>query len=439
MGTRSRQSIVNIILSFGAKSISILISLLVVPMTIHYVNPTRYGIWLTLSSIIAWIGFFDLGLGNGMRNKFAEAKAKNDVILARQYISTTYFTIGAIVLALFVIIIVVNQFVNWSSVLNVDGSYSEELRKVFGILVTFFCLNMVAKLFSTLMIADQRPGVASLISVCGQILSLIAIFVLTKVSEGSLINLAMFYAGIPTISLICWTLFAYHFSRYRLYAPRFSCFRFELIKSILNIGVQFFVIYLCMIAIFQIINIAISRELGPLAVTQYNIAYKYFSIEHSIAMIIISPFWSAFTDAYHKNDYQWMVHVKSTLEKLWLCAVVVVAGMVLFSNTFYYYWIGNKVHIDMILSICMAVYILVQTLGGLYLNLINGIGAIRLQLIVYITFAVISYPMMIYSCRCFGLIGVLLIPSLCCIVQALVAKIQIEKLLSNNSTGIWEK
>jgi hypothetical protein len=35
------------------KCISILVSLQVVPLTIGYVNPTKYGIWLTLSSIIA--------------------------------------------------------------------------------------------------------------------------------------------------------------------------------------------------------------------------------------------------------------------------------------------------------------------------------------------------------------------------------------------------
>jgi hypothetical protein len=33
--------------------------------------PTRYEIWLTLSSIVGWFSFFDVGLGHGLRNKFA--------------------------------------------------------------------------------------------------------------------------------------------------------------------------------------------------------------------------------------------------------------------------------------------------------------------------------------------------------------------------------
>ena len=302
MGDRSRRSIWNIVLSFCAKGISIITSLMVVPLTIHYVNPTRYGIWLTLSSIIAWIGFFDLGLGNGMRNKFAEAKAKGDIELVIQYVSTTYFVIGCIVLAHFAVVFCANFFIDWSLVLNIDAEYTSELRKVFGVLASFFCLNMIAKLFSTILTADQRPGISSLLYVSGQILSLIAIYLLTKLSEGSLLNLAMFYAGVPTLTMLCWSLIAFRFTRYRQYAPRLKAVRPKLIKSVLNLGFKFFIIYLCMIAIFQIINIAISRELGPEAVTRYNVAQKYFNIVYSVAIIIISPFWSAFTDAYHKND-----------------------------------------------------------------------------------------------------------------------------------------
>ena len=66
----------NIIASLFLKGISILVSLQVVPLTINYINPTRYGIWLTLSSIVAWLSYFDLGFAHGFRNRFAEAVAK---------------------------------------------------------------------------------------------------------------------------------------------------------------------------------------------------------------------------------------------------------------------------------------------------------------------------------------------------------------------------
>src|SRR5450755_4419818 len=88
--SRSINAKKNILFSFLIKGCNIAIGLILVPLTIHYVKPIQYGIWLTLSSIIGWFGFFDIGLGNGLRNKFAEALAKGEHERARIYVSTTY-------------------------------------------------------------------------------------------------------------------------------------------------------------------------------------------------------------------------------------------------------------------------------------------------------------------------------------------------------------
>lgn len=49
-----------------------------------------------MSSIVGWFVFFDVGLTQGLRNRFAEARAKGDEELARNYVSTTYAILGII-------------------------------------------------------------------------------------------------------------------------------------------------------------------------------------------------------------------------------------------------------------------------------------------------------------------------------------------------------
>ena len=49
------------------KILSVVTSFIIVPITIDFVNAENYGIWLTLSSMVTWISFFDLGLTNGLR------------------------------------------------------------------------------------------------------------------------------------------------------------------------------------------------------------------------------------------------------------------------------------------------------------------------------------------------------------------------------------
>ena len=57
---RSVRARKNIFATFLIRGGSILVGLMLVPITIHYVNPTRYGIWITLSSIIMLMEFFDI-------------------------------------------------------------------------------------------------------------------------------------------------------------------------------------------------------------------------------------------------------------------------------------------------------------------------------------------------------------------------------------------
>ena len=99
--SRGRKVQKNILGLVVLQGISVLTSFLLVPLTIDYVSASEYGIWLTISSIIGWFALVDIGLGSGLRNKLAEALAKNDILLAKKYVSTTYFSLGIFVVCVF--------------------------------------------------------------------------------------------------------------------------------------------------------------------------------------------------------------------------------------------------------------------------------------------------------------------------------------------------
>lgn len=429
----------NIAASLVLKCVSILVSLQVVPLTIGYVNPTKYGIWLTLSSIIAWLSYFDLGFAHGFRNRFAEAKAKGDVKLAKEYVSTTYVVLLLLFSGILLITLMVNRYLNWSSILNIDAIYNEELHVVFGLLACFFCLNIVASVFTTMLTADQKPALASLIQTGGQVLAFGCIYVLTKTTQGSLSALAFAFSGVPCVLLVVVSLFMFIGKKYKAVAPSLQSIRFSLTKKILGLGGQFFVIMVSMLFIFQFINIILSRVEGPEAVTQYNIAYKYFNVLHMMFVIILTPFWSAFTDAYVKKDYVWMRGVVRKLERLWLLCVPVLVMMVLCSDFLYQWWIGDSISIPFPLSVCMAVYVLFQTGGNMYMYLINGTSKVRLQLLIYLSFASIALPLMNFCCKRYGVEGVLIVPSMVFAFQACIGRIQILKMINGSAKGIWLK
>ena len=82
---------------------SIAISLLLVPLTLSYLNEYEYGVWLTLSSVLSWIYILDIGLGNGLRNKLTEAIALDDLKLAKIYVSTTFYSLTFIVIVIYAV------------------------------------------------------------------------------------------------------------------------------------------------------------------------------------------------------------------------------------------------------------------------------------------------------------------------------------------------
>lgn len=439
MSTRSAMVIKNIAISMSVKVANIISSLLILPLTINYVNPTQYGIWLSLSTIIGWVNFFDLGLGKGFQNKFAESKALGNLQLCRQYLSTTYFSITMIVIAVYVGILFINTHVDWTSVLKVDSSYRIELQKVFAIVCGFMCLNMIVNIFGSLLVADQKQGYASVIQGIGQYLSLLIIFILTKVSTGSLMNLAIYFSGVPCITMFFASIIMFGFSKYRQYAPKLTNIKPQLIKDILSLGAQFFIIYICLILIFQLVNIVLSREIGAVSVTEYNVANRYFNILYMIVNIVVTPFWAAFTDAYAQKDARWMKNCIKKLERLWLLTLVGGLLMLLVSPFLYKIWIGDNVDVPFALSISVLILTLTRTLGSIYMFLINGIGTIRIQLITYICFAIIAWPSLVYPCRWIGVCGIVIIPTIVYVVQILLAKVQLGKLLNGSAKGVWSK
>src|ERR1035437_7979587 len=438
---RSIKAKKNIIASFFLKGISIAISLIVVPLTINYINPTQYGIWLTLSSIVAWFSFFDIGLSQGLRNKFAEAKAKGNDELAQVYVSTTYAILAIIFLIVWVIFLIVNHFLNWAHILNISENMQSEVSTLAVIVFTYFCLQFVLGIITTLILADQQPAKSSFISVLGQIFSLIFIFALVKNTQGSLVKLGIALCVSPVLVLIGANFFFFK-GVFKKYRPSFSKIKFQYAKGLFNLGLFFFIIQVAGIIQYQTANIIIARNFGTNDVTSYNIVYKYFGILSMLFGIFISPFWSASTEAYLKKDIPWIkngIKKYNQLNILLLCVGII---MLIFSDRIYTLWLGKgTVNIPFSLSFWGWVFLSISMFGSKYVFFLNGISALRIQfwasvispfLYVIVAITLIKYYQMgVYS---------LFIASIIANFNGLIlAPIQYYQIIYKNKKGIWIK
>ena len=70
---------------------------------------------------------------------------------------------------------------------------------------------------------------------------------------------------------------------------------------------------------------------------------------------------------------------------------------------------------------------------------INGTGKIRIQLITYAVIAIFAIPVMVYSARQWGLVGIVIVPSIAFFVQIVICRIQLYKIINQTARGIWNK
>jgi O-antigen/teichoic acid export membrane protein len=428
----------NILYSFGIKGVSIVVSFLLVPLTINYVTSERYGIWLTITSIVVWVSFFDIGLGNGLRNKFAEAKARGETEQARTYISTTYAILTFIIIIIWLFFIAINPLIDWTQILNSPAFMRDELKRVVFIVFSFFCLQFVFQLISTILTSDQKPAKASLYNLIGNILSLSIIFILTKTTSGSLNKLAFVLGGIPVMVLATATIYFFR-GKYRDVRPSFKYINLRYSGELMNLGLKFFILQIASLIIYQTNNIIIAQLFGPSEVTVYNIAFRYFFSISMVFGIIITPFWSAFTEANTKGDIAWIRNTMKRLIQAWGLLSLAVLFMLLVSKGFYNIWVGKEIHIPAILSTVIAISVLVNTWCSVFAYYLNGVGKIKIQIYSGLFGAVMNIPLAVFLGKLLGIEGVVLAGIFLGLISAVWAPVQYFKLISNTAKGIWNK
>lgn len=436
--SRSVKAKKNILASFLIRGGSIAISLILVPLTINYINPTSYGIWITLSSIVGWFSFFDIGFGHGLRNKFAECVANKNYKLAREYVSTTYAILTLIITAVLALFFIINPYLQWSAILNAPTQMARELSLLALIVFTFFSIQFVLNLITTVLSANQEPAKANFWVFLGSILSLIIIFILTKTTQGNLVYLGMALSFTPVFILLLSSLWYYR-KEYRKFSPSIKLVNFKLSKDLMGLGGKFFIIQIGVIVLLSTNNIIITQLFGPAEVTPFNIAYKMFSVVTMAFGIIVSPLWSAYTEAYVKGEMDWIRNILSKMNKIWFLCILGCGVVLLASPYLYQFWVGDSVQVPFQLSIAMSIFVVAYIWHQIYVFFLNGTGIIQLQLYLVIVTALANIPLAIFFGQKFGLAGISLTGALLYAIMGTVYYIQTKRILNGTAKGIWKQ
>lgn len=435
---RSKMLKSNILYSAILKVIGLITSLLVVTITLNYLNSELYGVWLTITSILYWFSFFDIGLGNGMRNYLTEAVSKGNYKEAQSYLSTTIIALTIIASIIAIVGFILLKLLNLNSVFNTNTISNTELQNVLFVAIGFTLILFVLKNIGYVFVALQKYALWDFINTLGNIIGLLIIFLLTKFTNGKLIYVVFAFTCTPAIIYILAAIPI--FSKYPEFRPTIQSFRKDFLSTIVGKGLGFFLIQItsCLV-IYGSSNLFITQFCGPESVTTYNIAYKFFNLLAIGYLVFISPMWNAYTDAYVKQDFNWIEKAFKSALKIWLFTEFAGIIMLIVSQYFYLFWVGKAVHVPFMVSLSVFLYISFFNLNNCVTYLLNGLNKIYIQIITSITATFIYLTIMFVLGKNMNIQEIVFYMSAAYGAMTAIYYYQCRKLIKQKATGIWNK
>lgn len=390
----------NIGVSMMMKPVSMLLSFVYTPLALSFLGQEKYGVWAIILNIISWINYFDIGIGNGLRNKLTEAIAKDEKEQAHTYVSTAYLgtilisTIFCIVITLFWNVFDLSAFFN----LNLPD---ENTDSIVFISILFVCINFVLSLSKTSAYAIQQPSIISVVGVIDQTLQIGIVLGISYIMDSNLLSIALMYGVITLLGNIIIYFFVTRKRKYLI--PQKQYINMTYMKPLLSLGLGFFALQICSLVLNTTDNLLISNLYGSAEVTPYNMVYKFFYIAVQVHAIVIMPMWSAYTEAATRKDIVW---IKKTMKKInaltAIMSVCVVIG-IFFFEPFAGLWLGTRLEYGRPLVVIVAIYMIAQMFGNNYSAFLCGVGHIKVPTVISSIGALFNIPLSVFFAQTCGM------------------------------------
>ena len=383
----------NAILSVVCKVMSIILSFMSAPLMLHCLEIEKYGVWASLLSIVSWVYYFDFGIGNGMRNKLAESLALGNYDLSKKYIKTAYVMLTIISGGIFLISSCLLVIMNVDEMLNVHLA-DESIKWILVVAIFWACVNFVSSLVNNILYAGQKSAMVSVFNVIGQAMFVGFLLLYVKYGAGLLIALTMAEGSLQFIKNGIASV--YTVQKYNTIIPLHTKVEIKYARSILSFGLQVFILQMCALVLNTTDNIIILKYLGAEEVTPYSLCYKFFSMENSVFVALITPLLSAYTMAYVKKDYRWIKNVfrKSFLIYL-LFAVGAMVGVVIF-EPFMHIWLQKELYYNPGLVPMTCLYFIMLMFTHVFSTFLNGISKLKESTLVMLVQTSINIPISIF-------------------------------------------
>lgn len=432
--------LVHTVLSFVYRGSGILANLMMVPLALNMLDSAHYGVWLAIGAVITWFNFLDVGLGNGLRNLSAEALAMDDVAKVQKLFATSFWSIGTLVLLLIAQVLFVFPVIPWNQVFNVHSISQMELVEVMQWVASGFLMGILLRLTISLYLAHQVHSIQALVNCLVQVGSYLGVLYLVHVSEKSLVAYAKMLSGVPLFFLLLISVVAFA-KRFKVYFPWPRHFQLTYMRPVLGLGVSFIVLQLMWMLITTTDSYLIAYWLSPEEVVPFSVSFKYFGIINIGFVLIMTPYWSSFTQAYAKGELYWIKQAQKRIQKMVMGFLLLGILLFLVAPWVISFWMSGQVETSWHLNFAMFVFSILYMYLGSKNYFLNGIGKLKVQMRVLMVTAILHILLAYWwGVKLHGGVeGILWGTNVAILINVIVSTVQVNRINNGNAKGIWNQ
>jgi len=387
---RERRVALTAVTNVALRVLSGVLALLTVPLTIGYLGAERYGLWTTITSLLAMMTFFDFGIGHGLMTEVAAASGRGEARLGRLVSSGFYLELllSGILFGSIVWLSASGDLGTWFGLESPRAL--AEAPPVVLLVGAGFCITMALSAVVRVQSGLQDGYITLLWHAAGVVLTLVALITASSFKAG-LVPLVGAMVAAPALALtgnFVW----FFFVRRPDLCPRPSAFDGNLARGLLGSGSAFMIISLSS-ALGQLSdNFVIARLGGAAAVPDLAVPAKLFQLLLLPATLLVGPLWPAYGEAHARGDAAWVVRTlwRSTLVSVGIalggCVVLLLVGSWLVGV-----WSQQEVQAPLAVLWPLGLAACLTALSSSLGTFLNGIGKNLAHAICAFGMAVVSF------------------------------------------------
>jgi len=404
---RYRLALLAAISSLCSKGIMMLVMVVSVRISLPHLGIDRFGIWMTILSLVGLLNFLDFGIGNALTNRVALFALPSNARDLKRCIGASLLILGAVAFCMLCLLYPIAAHLPWQEILKLPSiELYEETHSAMKLFVVLFACNIFFGGINKIFFGLQQGYVANLASAFGSLISLCLILI--AVSHGGGISILLL-ASMAGGFLTSFGLFVLLMIRGQIEMLSWSeSMRLES-THLFHVGGSFFFLQIGGIVVFGADTLIIANSLGVASVAIYSVAQRLFQFVTQPFAVMNSGLWPAYANAYMHDDRAFIAStLKRSMRITILGSLLVSIALILFGKSIISWWTHNEINISYMLLMGFALWAVCDAIANAFAMFMNGVSLMKPQIKGLLVLVVIGMPIKIYLVSQFGLVAMLI-------------------------------